>query len=434
MPMKRGSLANGPGIVQRILLRILVICAAGVVASCAATQVDTSLLSTGPDRDLSTVSVKALADRQASLIVDIDRMAGLSQEPATPAEWGKFVRAGFLAADSQCGAYVKALYDLEIARRTTIQQLGLIQTATMGILGVVEAAREAIAITGIAFGLTQNTVDNLSSGLLYELKPPAVEQLIGQLKTAYVTSLTEVNWQDRPAAFSTLRGYIALCTPPVIAARATSAVANANVVVERTNNAVAAPPRVVIASQAITGPEDRVPPPSPPPAPQATLTPSEKVSQATIKAIQRALCITADGDVGGLPGSNSQTRTAIRRFMSGQSAASQPPEQEPDILVPPFLGRLTRAADVVGDCSSKGFLNAFEVGLFTGETIRTDVIEMFQGQMQKFLGPSVTVAVDGNLASARQAIAKTRQKLHATDTGNQVDYAFWREFEQQVPE
>ena len=60
---------------------------------------------------------------------------------------------------------------VEEHRRTINQQLGMTGAATAGILGVTGVAGVAIAITAIAFGLVQGTVDNVTTGMLYSLAP-----------------------------------------------------------------------------------------------------------------------------------------------------------------------------------------------------------------------------------------------------------------------
>jgi hypothetical protein len=85
--------------------------------------------------------------------------------------------------------------------------------ATIGILGLVGAAAQAVAITGIAFGLASATVDNVSKGLIYELPATAVAQLVRDMQRAYKGALPSGGYADRPSAFLALRGYIEICLP-----------------------------------------------------------------------------------------------------------------------------------------------------------------------------------------------------------------------------
>lgn len=213
------------GRAARLGLRIAASCLVLLSASaCGPYGAEALLLARGPGHSFAPSQINTYANDQDRVLESIRRIAGLEQDPVSPDDWRRFVVAGFEYADARCEDYMSALRQLDVVRRQATTQTTLIGTATAGILGIAQATSAAIAITGIAFGLAGATIDNVAGGLLYELPPSTVRGLIERLRQTYEDALTSADWQDRPSAFRTIRGYVELCLPAVIEAHVASAV------------------------------------------------------------------------------------------------------------------------------------------------------------------------------------------------------------------
>ncbi len=297
-----------------------------LLCGCAMPREDLDLLARGPSQQFDSAAIKTFANEQAKVLVQISYNAGFEgAKPQNPDQWRTFVVAGFDFADSQCEAYMGALRRLEIARSRTIQQATMVGSATAGILEIVGAASSAIAITAVAFGLATATIDNVTGGLLYELKPSAVRDLVERTRFAYEENLKPDNWQDRPSSFRTIRGYVALCLPAVIEANATSAIRAARPQANRTGGELrGGVPRIGMEAPQATpgaapalGTRDPVTPT--PQAPPAELAGNRvgagelNVTRAMAIRIQAGLCLPPDKLTGDL---TTDTRTALEQFRS----------------------------------------------------------------------------------------------------------------------
>jgi hypothetical protein len=324
----------------------------------------------GPGPNLDGTAIGSYVDNREKILFQISRDAGFGgQSPASPAEWNQFVISAFGYADAQCEDYLSALRRLDIARRETTQQINLLGTATLGIMGIVHAAATAIAITGVAFGLGQATVDNLTRGLLYDLPPSTVYDLVKRMKLAYASNLTTAAWQNRASSFRTISGYIELCLPLVIQANATNAVSVAQPVINPGNPFLGTPPIVTpgpgtgpsqqdiktavnqaLEEHRITSPTTPIPPrfPPPPPPPRCRTQTECALAPSRIKQYQAALCVSPDGVFG------ADTRTAIHDFLVGNMR--DPTDTITD-------GNKGFFDDAIGaNCLTEGFKSAYEVG------------------------------------------------------------------------
>jgi hypothetical protein len=80
---------------------------------------------------------------------------------------------------------------------------------------------------------------------------------------------------------------------------------------------------------------------------------------------------------------------------------------------------------VVRTCAQRGYLNAFEVGLFeplTAEELSAR-ITAFQRDINRKLGDSQTTP-DGKMETLRQSIALLRKKQNPADTSQAIDRPF----------
>ena len=186
---------------------------------------DGQLLASGPDSTIDSSKIRMVADKHTETLGAISDMAGLGgRAPTSSGEWRSFVFAGINYVDGECNRYLSALDRFYRAKNATTQQLALTGAATLGILGVVGAAAQAIAITGIAFGLASSTVDNLSKGVIYELPATTVIQLVRDLQQSYKAGIPETGYTDRASAFLAIQGYIEICLPINIETQVANAV------------------------------------------------------------------------------------------------------------------------------------------------------------------------------------------------------------------
>ena len=173
---------------------------------------DGQLLASGPDSTIDSSKIRMVADKQTETLGAISDMAGLGgRAPTSSGEWRSFVFAGINYVDGECNRYLSALDRFYRAKNATTQQLALTGAATLGILGVVGAAAQAIAITGIAFGLASSTATT-------------VIQLVRDLQQSYKAGIPETGYTDRASAFLAIQGYIEICLPINIETQVANAV------------------------------------------------------------------------------------------------------------------------------------------------------------------------------------------------------------------
>jgi len=164
----------------------------------------------------------------------------------TQEQWRLFVLGGINYVDTQCNDYLAALNRFYREKNTTKQQFALLGAATLGIMGAVSVAAQALAITGIAFGLATASIDNLASGLIYELPAADVIQLVRDMQTSYKSALPTQGYDNQPAAFAALQGYINICLPISIETQVANAVKQAKINIKKGDSATGAAPVVQI--------------------------------------------------------------------------------------------------------------------------------------------------------------------------------------------
>jgi len=386
------------------------------VSACGGYTPNYDLLSRGPSPEFSVTTLEAAAKNQQAVIYHLSVMAGLGGvEPVGPGQWKLFGIAALGRARLECNAYITEIMKVEEQRRTTNQQLALTGAATAGILGLAGAASIAIAITAIAFGLVQGTVDNVSAGLLYSLGAEPVQALIANLRGAYTDKLTDASWQDRPTTFNTIYGYLELCTPAVLREKIKSAVANVQPGATDVDR-MGGPPRVTF----LSSPTAPLPVPPQPQRVPGTRT-TEIVIPPEFLAYQQALCVppAAAGNVDAL-------RAAFREFLQARGGA---PAAASDHLSAGAGASQLRAAVAEANaqtCAARGYQTAFEVGLFgnlQGAEL-ADKVSFIQGKMNAKLDPGSRIDVDGKMDTLRTGIGRLRRQFNPNDTATSLDFAF----------
>jgi hypothetical protein len=423
-----------------MVIRAAMIAPLLTLSACSGYSPNYDLLAKGPTTQFDGAALAAAAENQKAVVTNLSTMAGIDpiQGPVGSAQWKQFGIAALGRARLECNAYVTEIMKVEEHRRTINQQLAMTGAATAGILGVAGAASAAIAITAIAFGLVQGTVDNVTTGLLYSLGAEPVQAMIGNLRAAYTAQLTDDSWRDRATTFNTIYGYLELCTPVVL--REKIKVAVATVPAQATKgDSQGGTPRVSLATQRII--EIQTLPNSNTQLPRPVAQPGiangsaleQRLTPAYVRSIQTALCVEpATGNPGGLPGVSTPTRRAIQQFLAGRSrGAAMPGLEATDMALEPAANELStgvtqaQAGGVVQSCASRGFVSAFEVGYFEGLSAgqRVDEIRRIQRNMNRALDRPVDTQVDGEMATMRTMAGLVRAKLPnlASDPANRID-------------
>lgn len=172
-------------------------------------------LEAGPGLQFDPKELAVHRQSQDEVLTELVKLTVAPKVKAPNIVWDDVIAAGMDYADGKCEAYMHALFRLNRDRRTTTAQIGLLGTATAGIMAAAESAAKDVAIVAIAFGLASSTVDNLSSNLLYELDPSSVRAMVQTMQAKYRKELG-VGYLTRPAAATAIRRYAVLCLPASI--------------------------------------------------------------------------------------------------------------------------------------------------------------------------------------------------------------------------
>ncbi len=223
---------------------VAVVFLAALLSGCVGLRPD-PMLRTGPGFDFNSEEVKTFRENQDKVLAELYVSAGLAKnaQPSGADDWAKVIRAGMDYADQRCEAYMNALFRLNRDKNTAVSQLGLLGTATAGILAAASAAAKEVAATAILFGLGASTIENYSSNLLYEMEPSSVRSLVRGLQLGYRENLP-ASYSTRPAAVSVIRSYATLCTPANIEAEVNLAVKKSRPDASRGDGSSGQPPVV----------------------------------------------------------------------------------------------------------------------------------------------------------------------------------------------
>lgn len=232
--------------IVRVALWLLVLALPG-----CATYRNATTVQDGPGLDFKADQVTTFRDNQDRVLAQLKLLAGISTPEVAEADWDKVIEAGMDYADLRCDEYIHALFRLNRDRKTSTAQLGLVGTASAGLMAAVEASARNVAAVAIAFGLASATVDNLSSNLLFELDPSSVRTLVRSLQASY-RDARPTGYKSRPAALSVVRGYAALCIPANIEAEVNVAVKSATPFASAGDGATGKAPMVSNAQSAVS--------------------------------------------------------------------------------------------------------------------------------------------------------------------------------------
>jgi hypothetical protein len=205
----------------------------------------------GPGLEFKAAEVQTFTENQQQVLAQLRTLAGVTADPPTGNDWDRIIDAGIDFADSRCEAYLHALFRLDRDKKTVTSQLGLLGTATAGLMAAAESAARDVAAAAVLFGLSGSTVDNLASNLLYELDPSSVRTLVKSLQARFRAELRQ-GYDSRPAAMRVIRAYAMLCVPANIEAEVNLAVKQAEPQGSAGNPATGQPPTVSNAESAVS--------------------------------------------------------------------------------------------------------------------------------------------------------------------------------------
>ena len=181
-----------------------------------------------PDFDKNNVT--EYREAQQTVVEEFARLGGLKEPPAHDEEWRPVVDGGMLYADARCERFLDALFWLNRVRETTSNQIQYAGAAASAVLALTNAAKDLIGIAPLGFGFADQTVNNLSQGLLYHLDPGDVAQLVARKQGTYRTLIKDVKYTNRPAAMNAVAQYAANCLPVRIEGDVNQAIAKSEFV------------------------------------------------------------------------------------------------------------------------------------------------------------------------------------------------------------
>ncbi|PHV04993.1 hypothetical protein CSQ96_22590 [Janthinobacterium sp. BJB412] len=217
-----------PSTRRAALLLLAVIALPPALSGCATNLNGNAALALGPKADFDSADLADSTAAQTAMLAQLHARAGLTPAPAAmaPGDWDKVIDAGIEYADSKCEAYMAALVRLNRDRKTISGELGLLGTASAGVMAAAKSAAKDISLVAIAFGLSSASVDNLSNNVLYDIEPSSVRALVKALQAKYKDEKV-LGYASRPAAMAVIRGYASLCMPAAIEAEVNHAIKNA---------------------------------------------------------------------------------------------------------------------------------------------------------------------------------------------------------------
>ncbi len=138
--------------------------------------------------------------------------------------------AAFAFIDTECDAYLDAIFWANRTRNTITRSTALIGSATTGIMAITGAGSVGIAAAAAAFGLASSLVDSYYETFLYALEPSGVMGLVEKAQNAYRTSdaLAQAP-ANEGELLGQVHGYIRQCAPPKIEALVNQAIARGEV-------------------------------------------------------------------------------------------------------------------------------------------------------------------------------------------------------------
>ncbi|WP_426232358.1 hypothetical protein [Pararhizobium sp. DWP3-4] len=205
--------------------------------------------------------------------------------------WNLIVQQGMNDVDRRCDAYLQWLDNRKRSKGPWISQIGDTAAATSAVLGQVDAGTKAITIVGQAFQLLTKSVENYHSRLLLEIESSTINSIVlrGRYDFRSYIQKQRIQFANKPDAEHALRSYTRLCLPFAIEAKVNDfSTMGAQGELPRAGGSFGDLPVVgTITSNTTVFNPDRG---------QGTGNPTTLNKIAV--AIQKALCVPADGNTG----------------------------------------------------------------------------------------------------------------------------------------
>jgi hypothetical protein len=209
----------GLAVSTRALHLVIFISCAGCVDS------DRIRLLTGPGVDLNATDIQYYRANQDVVVQNLLALAGRGGVPESDInDWSPVVDAGIGFVKQRCEAYLDAIFWFNRYKNTTVNEINLLGAGTASALGIAQASARDIALVALAFGITAQTIEILSSSILYKIDPAAVKSLVDTSQAIYLQSIAGVRYTSRAAAVLALQGYLNLCLPTTLEAQVVAAV------------------------------------------------------------------------------------------------------------------------------------------------------------------------------------------------------------------
>lgn len=140
-------------------------------------------------------------------------LSGLDQ-----GQWYSVAEAGLWAIDRECQLYLDAIFWFDRAKDRTVDQIGLTAVASTAITGFTGGSSQTLSILASAFGLVGASVENVGSGLLYDIGPSSVHEIVVKSQTAFRQRFdrNQSEVSTRIDALNEIQNYAEICLPPKI--------------------------------------------------------------------------------------------------------------------------------------------------------------------------------------------------------------------------
>jgi hypothetical protein len=183
--------------------------------------------------DIGTENVALYVEQQNKTIDSLSRLISgdgnwKPVEKDNKQDWTPLVQAGIQYVDVRCERYLDALFWVNRAREATSRQINYTGASVGAGLALLEASKQLIGLTPLAFTLADQTVNNIGKGLLFDLEPTTVKILVKKEQVAFKESISTITYSTRIAAIQAIQAYVNICLPTSIETQANEAIGRAD--------------------------------------------------------------------------------------------------------------------------------------------------------------------------------------------------------------
>ncbi|MBW8298498.1 MAG: hypothetical protein K0M60_02735 [Hydrogenophaga sp.] len=313
--------------------------------------------------------------------------------------WNLIVQQGMNDIDRRCDAYLQWLDNRKRSKGPWISQIGDTAAATSAILGQVDAGTKAITIVGQAFQLLTKSVENYHSRLLLEIESSTINSIVlrGRYDFRSYIQQQRIHFTTKPDAEHALRSYTRLCLPFAIEAKVNDfSTLGAQGEMPRAGGSFGDLPVVgtITSNTEVFKPERG----------QGTKNPTTSNNIAV--AIQKALCVPADGKTG------PRTIEGIRAYQYTQKQA-ETGELSPKIQTVVISTFGAGQPKQLAECDPQ-FSNFLERNLFQNDPANAAALAQLRDDLSalaKKHGATVEIVDTDTLTTLRPKIVAIKQKI-----------------------